>query len=323
MIILNQKNILEAVTMNEIMDSVEEALRIYESKDYIMPERVTIDCKDSNSLLLMPCVAKGDIATKILTLFPGNKKYSKPTINGGIMLNDPDTGEILAIMDGKIITALRTGACGGVSVRHHSRKDSESLGIIGCGVQGFYQVIAACSARNIKNVYLYDMFPEGLPAFTDRLKEALPELNVFHSETVNELIEKSDIVITTTTAKDPVIPDDPELLKNKHFVAVGSFQPEVREFTDAIFSLTDKVWVDIDFAKEESGEILIPLEEGTIKEDQIETLGNFINSGREPERGEYGTTFFKTVGMALFDLYAAKAVYEKCREKKIGFEIDF
>jgi ornithine cyclodeaminase len=125
-------------------------------------------------------------------------------------------------------------------------------------------------------------------------------------------------VITATTAKEPVFPDDPTLFEGKHFVAIGSFQPKVREYPDAIFARTARVWLDTRFATEESGELLIPLQQGKLREEQLDTLGQLIQSGREPDRGKYGTTFFKTVGMALLDLTTAQVAYQKAMQRGIG-----
>ena len=128
-------------------------------------------------------------------------------------------------------------------------------------------------------------------------------------------------LITATTARQPVFPDDPSLFEGKHCVAIGSFEPDVREYPDAVFSLVEKVWVDIDFAKEESGELLVPLEKGLLQEEQLETLGHFIQSGKAPDRGPYGTTFSKSVGMALFDLTTARLAYTNALEKGLGTEL--
>ena len=114
---------------------------------------------------------------------------------------------------------------------------------------------------------------------------------------------------------------EPELFAGKHCIAIGSFEPDVREYPDALFSLIEKVWVDIDFAKEESGELLVPLQKGLLQEDQLETLGHFIESGRAPERGAHGTTFSKAVGMALFDLTTARLAYTNALAKGLGTEL--
>jgi ornithine cyclodeaminase len=260
------------------------------------------------------------LATKLVTFFPGNRARSRPLIDAVVMLADGTNGEILALMDGKTITAMRTGGVTGVSIRHLAREDARSVGLVGCGTQGYYQLLYACTAREIERVTLYDINEEVIPPFVARLQDALPRegIEIQVAGSTRELVETSDMVITATTAHDPVFPDDVELFKGRHFVAIGSFQPDVREYPDALFRATEKVWIDIDFAVEEAGELIIPLREGILREEQLETLGHFINSGRAPERGEHGTTFFKTVGMALFDLTAARLAYEHALQKGLG-----
>jgi ornithine cyclodeaminase len=85
--------------------------------------------------------------------------------------------------------------------------------------------------------------------------------------------------------------------------------------------VVEKVWVDIDFAQEESGELMIPLQSGLLHESQLETLGHFIQTGQPPARGPTGTTFFKTVGMALFDLTTARLAYANATQMGLGTEL--
>jgi ornithine cyclodeaminase/alanine dehydrogenase-like protein (mu-crystallin family) len=318
MLYLNAEDILNALTLNEVMDSVEEALQIYERRAFVMPDRLAVDCSAEDVLLLMPCVSGDRFSTKLVTFYPGNVARGRPVIDGLVVLGDRATGEILALMDGKTITAMRTGAVSGVSIRHLAREDAQTVGLVGCGAQGYYQLLYACTARQIQKILLYDTAPEVLPPFIERLEQALPGMDIQVITTTAALLDASDIVITATTAKEPVFPDDPELFVDKHCIAIGSFQPDVREYPDAISAVVEKVWIDIDFAVEESGELIIPLHKGLLSEEQLETLGHFIQSGREPERGARGTTFFKTVGMALFDLTAARLTYTKALEKGLG-----
>lgn len=321
MLFLNTHDIMKALTFDEVMDAVEEALEIYEHREFVMPDRLAVNCDGKNILLLMPCVASENIVTKIVTVFPENTSRNRPVIDGVVLLNDQVTGEILAIMDGKTITAMRTGAVTGVSIRYLAREDVKSVGLVGCGMQGYYQLMYACNVRNIKKITLFDISDAAIPPLIERLKKALPGMTIKIAESPEELVSLSDIVITATTARKSVFPDDPELFKGKHCVAIGSFEPDVREYPDAIFSLIEKVWIDIDFAKEESGELLIPLKEGKLKEEQLETLGHFIQSGREPERGAYGTTFSKSVGMALFDLTTAQLTYTNAVKNNLGTKL--
>jgi len=321
MLYLNHDQIMTALSADQTMAAVEDALALYESKKYAMPERLTLNTGDDNVLIAMPSAAGGSIATKVLTLYPNNRALGLPVIDAVVILADESNGQILAMMDGKTITSMRTGAVTGTSIRYLSRADATTVGLVGCGTQGYYQILFACAARSITRISLFDNYGPSAKAMQERLGVEMPDVEVVVMSTTAELVQASDVVITATTARQSVFPDDPDLFAGKHFAAIGSFQPDVREFPDAIFRRTAKVWVDLEYAMEESGELLIPLETGLLREEQVETLGHLIASGEEPDRGDYGTTFFKTVGMALFDLTAARAAYQAAQEMGIGTEL--
>ena len=123
--------------------------------------------------MYMPCYTKEIIGTKILSIFPDNAKLGLPSIDGIVYLNDYTTGKPLAVLDGQAVTAWRTGAVGGVAVRHLSRKDCHTVGIVGAGVQGFHQALYACAAREIHTVYVYNHSDRDLTDYLARLKKLL------------------------------------------------------------------------------------------------------------------------------------------------------
>lgn len=318
---LNAEEVFEALTLQEVMTCVEEALHIYEERSFSMPERLAMATGGTDQLLLMPCAAGDYMVTKLVSVYPGNRAQGRPVIDGLVVLYDRATAEILALLDGKTVTATRTGAVTGVSIRYLAREDAASVGLVGCGVQGFTQLLYARAVRDIARIVLYDIDPSAVAALAERLRVSGFDATIEVAESPADLARASDIVITATTAREPVFPDDPELFRGKHCVAIGSFEPDVREYPDALFPLLDKVWVDLDFAKEESGELIVPLREGLLREDQIETLGHLIASGRPPARGRHGTTFSKSVGMALFDLTTARRAYFNAVEAGLGTEL--
>ena len=119
-------------------------------------------------------------------------------------------------------------------------------------------------------------------------------------------------------ALDPDDPDNEELLKGKHFVGIGSYKPEVREFPPSLYNLLETIYIDTHHALKESGDLIVPLKNGWITSEQITTIGKYLqNPQPRPE-----TTFFKSVGMALFDVCAAKLIYEKAKQSNLGQKID-
>jgi len=320
MIYLTEQDILSAVSVDELLDAIEASLHLYEKKEFHMPQRLHVD-HQNNVLLLMPCFTKDYFGTKVVTLFPDNPARSAPVLNGIMVLNDAQTGVPVALLDGPALTASRTAAVGAVSIRHLAPENAHSVGIIGAGVQGFYQVRAACSARHITDVFIYDLYPEKASALKDRLSHAMANIKVHHAARVEDLLEQTQVVITATTSLKPVLPDVEELLAGKHFVGIGSYKPEVREFPRALFSLIESVFIDTDHALEESGDIIVPLRSGWLKRDQVSTLGRFLVDGKERDRAKEETTFFKSVGMALFDVCASKLIYENAMQKGLGQRI--
>ena len=129
------------------------------------------------------------------------------------------------------------------------------------------------------------------------------------------MVRKSEIICTATPAKEPVLPDDKALLAGKCIIAVGSYTPQMREIPDAIWDLVDKVYIELPYACEESGDLSQPLAEGRLTQDKIVLMDQYLASGaREGVSKE--TTYFKSVGMGLFDVCIAQKLLEKAKERK-------
>ncbi len=320
MIYLTETDILKATTIDEMLDAIEASLRIYEKKEFHMPQRLHVD-RGENVLLLMPCFTKDYFGTKVITLFPDNPAKNVPVLNGIMVLNDAQTGLPLALLNGPALTAVRTAAVGAVSIRHLAPDNAHAVGIIGAGVQGFYQARAACSARRVTDVFIYDLYPEKAAALKDKLSQAIPEVKVHQAARVEDLLEHAQVVITATTSTEPVLPNEEELLAGKHFVGIGSYKPDVREFPQALFGLLKTVYIDTEHAFEESGDIIIPLRNGWLRRDQIMTLGRLLIDNESENQVRQETTFFKSVGMALFDVCASTLIYERAIAKGLGQQI--
>lgn len=321
MLLINENEMKSAVTHEDMMGAIEEAFDRFTQGAYNMAERFVTKDKEE-SMLYMPCFIDEMIGTKMLSIYPNNPSLGKPYIDGLMILNNREDGSPMAIMNGRVLTAIRTGAVGGVAMKYLAHENSESVGVIGCGVQGFYQLQYAFSVRHIKNVYLYDAVKEDLSEFIDRLKLENDGIRYIQCEDSRSVVEASDIVITATGSKEPVIPNDPELLKGKCFIAIGSWRPDMQEIPDAIWDVVDRVYTELPYACEESGDLLNPIEKGIIKEEQVGYMGEFLESLKSGQQEALGATrFYKSVGMSLFDVMASKKIYDKAVEKGLGTEI--
>lgn len=319
MIYLGADTLPKAASPNEIMDAIEQAYAIETAGTFEMPTRIHLDHKN-NTLLYMPCFIDNIFGTKMLTLFPGNPAKGKPVISGLVILNDVESGETVAIIDGAKLTALRTGAVGGVAVRHTTPQNADSVGLIGTGVQGYQQMLFAANARKLKKITVFDLDSDKLRQFCERLSVNLPDIKIKPAKTVEELLGESEIVITATPAEKPVLPDNDKLLQNKSYIGIGSYKPEMREFPRALYGLVDRVIIDTEHGLEESGDLITPLKEGWIDRSNIVEFGKYLaNKGKHSE--ELKTRLFKSVGMALFDIVVGELLYRKAVEKNLGTKL--
>ena len=319
MLILSENDILNAVDFNDLLKSAENALLLQESGEFFMPDRVHLH-HQGNVQLIMPAFANDHFATKLVSVYPGNRKLGKPSLYGTVILQDGHTGEPLALLNGAKLTALRTGAAGALGLAWTSPRNLETIGLVGAGVQGFHQALFACTVRNINKIAVFDPYHKDIQGFIRELSAFLPEVKITEQKNIHELLNQSEAVITSTTSLKPVIPGDVSLINGKHFIGIGSYRPDMREYPDALFKQLSAVIVDTPLAKKESGDLASPLKMGLIREDQVYTLGKLISG--KVKIDDTQTNFFKSVGMALFDLEAAEIIYSRAKQKQIGQEVE-
>lgn len=302
----NSEDIGNAAPLERWVAAIEQAFVDTTIGVVDVPQRVHID-RGPNTLLLMPCFGPTYFSTKLVSVFPKNPQHNEPIIYGSVLLNDGETGKPLAVMDGSKLTAMRTAAVGAVGIQYLAPEEASSLGVVGLGIQGFHQALFACQQRPIDTIRIFDRSKELMSLFTERLTGFYPDLKVIPCNNVQELCNDSEIIITATGSHQAVVPDSGGWWKGKTIIGIGSYKPDMREFPDQIFPDIKQVFVDTPVALEESGDLLEPLKRGLISESQIISLSDLIMD-RVKLNGE--TRFFKSVGMAAFDLYGAKLVYE-------------
>lgn len=320
MLFLNEQAIRQAVSPEEMMAAVEEAYRLFTAGQCTMADRVAVS-QEGLSMLYMPCFAGDYVSTKILASCPANPARGLPALDGVVLLNRADTGQLEAILDGAAVTALRTGAVGGVAARHLARADARTAGLVGCGVQGLHQLVFVCAVREIHTIYLRQTPGRDLTEFIRQLRAMLsprqPEILLCPS--ADEVLKNSDIVITATPARQPLFSDDPALFRGKCVLAIGSWQPDMREIPDAVFFAGAEVFIELPYACQESGDLSQPLASGALTRDRVRLLGAFLAdkaAGTPPPLGE--TRYFKSVGMGVFDTLAAQAILQAARRKGLG-----
>lgn len=317
MLFLNGHDVEAAIDRKVLVQRMEDAMCLAETDQVVMPPRTYVEYGD-NSLALMPCFGNNSFSIKLVTIFPGNHGGPNPVVNGLVVLNDIKTGAPRAILNGQIVTSIRTGAVGAVGVNHLACRTPHALGLVGAGVQGFEQILSAATTRQLTDVYVYDRDTLKIPEFLERLAHCLPNINLHQASTVEELMEACRTIVLSTTSSQPVLPDTAELLKGKCIIGTGSYLPDMQEIPQMAYALSGRIFIDTAHARHESGDVISPLTKRWIEKDRIQTMGDFLLS-REDETGMYEkTTIFKSVGMAVFDLIAAEYIFERACAKGLG-----
>ena len=321
MLFLSEQEMWQSVTLEDVMDAIEDAYAIHKSGNYKMLDRF-IAQRDKNMMLYMPCFLDSVIGTKMLSEFPNNPSLGIPYLNGLMILNNAKTGLPKAIMNGSVLTAMRTGAVGGVALRYLAPEDAASVGLVGCGMQGLHQLLYACEVRPITDIYLYDAYAKDLSGFIERLSARLASfgknaIQIHTCADTRELAEHSRVLISATHKFA-------ELFKLLFVDGIGSWRPERRELPDAVWKLVKNAYTELPYACEESGDLKIPLEKGVLTQKRVHFIEDLIEDTKQGHPHEQNETrCFKSVGMGLFDVRTAQLIYEKALEKGIGQKLNF
>jgi len=327
---LSRSDLESVLTMSDAINVVEQAFDEFARKTAKVPLRVPIEVeKEEGIVLFMPAYLEQmeAMSCKVVSVFKNNPQlYNLPTIHAAVLLIDPKTGQILSIMDGGYLTAMRTGGVSGVATKYLAREEAKKVGLIGTGVQAEKQLWAICEVRPIEEAKIYSIDPiERQKAFAKQMSEKL-NIPVSIATSNKDAVEDADVVLTATWSKTPTFSGD-WIKPGTHINGIGSYTPEMQE-VDAGYLITvkkAKVVVDsFEASFTEAGDLIIPLENRDITKEHIYAeLGDLV-IGKKPGRtSEDEITFFKSVGMAIQDASAAKHAYLAAKDRNIGTEIYF
>jgi ornithine cyclodeaminase len=306
MLYLSGEDLQNLVAPSDLVAVIEQALRDFAQGVVNVPTRGHVGFH-GNTLLTMPVTGGAMVGAKIVTVVPENAGRELPVVQGLMTLFDGTTGTPLAILDAAMLTAQRTGAVGAVGLKYTTPEDLDRIGVIGVGVQGIWQAIFACAVRRIRTVYFVARSHGSATKFIEAVSQRVPGVELVRCRDVRTLLSEAPAVIVATTSSVPVLPADRELLKNKHMISVGSFKPSMRELPDVVAELAGHMVIDSDAAKTEVGDLIAPLAAGLLRPEDIIHLAELVVGTRSVDIR--GTTAVKSVGMALYDLYAAEAFF--------------
>jgi ornithine cyclodeaminase/alanine dehydrogenase-like protein (mu-crystallin family) len=316
---LSAKDLDNLVAPATLVDAIERALRDFAQGKVTAPPRQHLE-SGGKTLLSMPVIGATAFGVKLVSVVPGNADRGLPVTNGLMMLSDGETGRPLAVLNAASLTALRTGAVGATGLRLITPADVDRIGIVGTGVQGTWQAIFACAVRPIRKICFVARSESSAQRFVDAVASRVPSVSLMRCRDADELVRACPVVIAATTSTHPVLPDDRALLEGRHFVSVGSFRPAMQELPTLVYQLAQHAVIDSDAARDEVGDLINPLAAGVLRENSVYHLAQLITGARSVDVRR--TTVLKTVGMALYDLYAASAFVAAAERIDRGTELD-
>ncbi len=317
---LSYADVRRALPMADAIEAMHTAFLQLSAGRVTMPARSKVEIPEANGVvLLMPCYAAGThrVSLKLLTQFADNGRLGLPLIQAVVLLADAINGRLLAIMDGSVITALRTGAASGVATRLLASPSADTAAIFGAGVQARTQLEAVCTVRQIRQVRVFDCRRAAAEAFAKDMSARLG-IPVLATSSAAETLAGAQIVCTATTSTTPVF-EDRDLAAGVHINAVGSWRPRTAEIPPDTICRA-RVFVDHRVAAlEEAGDLLMPLQEERITPEHIRAeLGDLIANRVVGRQTSDEITLFKSVGLAVQDLFAAARALENARRLGIG-----
>ena len=322
--VLNRKEVEQILSMSEVLGLVEKAFEERGLKRVQMPPKAYLFfSKFGGDLRVMPAYLEGmdEAGVKLVNVHPNNpSKYGLPTVLATIVLFDPETGAPISIMDGTGITAMRTAAASGVATKHLARKDARVLGIIGAGYQVPFQLEALNEVMKIEAVKIFDMIGEKADNLAAMAREKFG-LNVTKVASAEEAVRGSDVVVTVTPTKMPIVQSE-WVAKGMHINAIGADAPGKEELEAGILTRAKIVIDDWEQACH-GGEINVPFSNGMITEANIYAEIGTIAAGAKPGRtSDNEITVFDSTGLAVQDVITAWHVYQVAEEKGIGRDFE-
>jgi len=293
MLFLDEDQVRKHLRMADLIPAMEKALIDFSTGKVTQPVRQVIAVDPPGGFYgMMPALTPEGLGQKIVTFYPPNAEKGIPTHMALIILNDPQTGAPLAVMDGRLITEMRTAAVSAVATNALARADASVLAILGSGVQARSHLEAMRIVRKFRDVRVWS--PRNADSFAK-------QFNVRAAASAEEAVRDADVIVVATAATTPVLMGE-WLSPGTHINAVGATRPDWRELDDAVLRCA-RIFVEArEAAMKESGDVIAA---GNIFAEIGEVLAG-TKAGRESAEE---ITLFKSVGVAVEDIVAADLVW--------------
>jgi ornithine cyclodeaminase len=322
-LLLTEEDVRRVLSMPDLIQAMRTALIQFSTGAAQQPVRTVLEVGAQKAFFgVMPAELREPpaLGTKLVTVFGSNRERGIPTHLATILLHDPGTGALLAVMDGRYITESRTAAVSAVSVDLLARAGARSLAILGSGIQARSHLQAVQCVRSLECVRVWSPTPSRLRAFVDETARAggVPATAAISAR---DAVAGADIIVLATSSATPVLMRD-WVGDGAHICAVGACRPNHREMPAALVAAA-RVFVDSrQGAFAEAGDIVLAIVEGVVHRESIAgELGELAAgtiAGRQTDRQ---ITLFKSLGMAVEDVAAAHLTFLRAAARGLGTEV--
>lgn len=321
--LLTEQHVQSLLPMSDLIAAMESALARFSSGEVVQPVRTVLSVGPTKAFFgVMPAYIEGParLGTKLVTVFNGNVQRGLPSHLATILLLDPDTGSLLAVMDGRYITEARTAAVSAVSTRFLARADAATLAVIGTGVQARSHVEAYAEVRALREIRVWSPQARSRERFVAEMTGHVP-VPIVAAETPETALRDADLVVLATSSPTPVV-ERAWVQPGAHVVSVGACRPDQREM-DPDLVADARFYVDSRAAAlVESGDVVQGIAEKRFRADHIRgELGEVVLGRTEGRRSDDELTIFKSLGMAVEDVTAADLAFRKAVETGAGTEL--
>jgi ornithine cyclodeaminase len=323
---LTESDVQRLLPLTECMDVMAEALAGLTRDELHQPLRMVVRPPGSTDLMgLMPShrtLPQAAYGLKVVCIFPGNPGRGLDTHQGAVILFDGETGEVRALANASAVTAIRTAAVSGLATKLLARPDARRLALIGAGVQARWHLAAMATVRELERTLVWSRRAESARAFAEEAA-ARYSFPVEVAETAEAALRDSDLIVTATSAREPVVKRE-WLAEGAHINAVGACFPTTRELDTATVAAASFYVDRRESALTEAGDYVIAAHEGAIGPAHIRAeLGEVVVGRAEGRTAGDELTVFESLGIAVEDLAAVEHVYRRALEIGAGTQVPF
>ena len=307
--------------MEETIEQMEKAFIALSNGNVICPLRTNLS-NPKGVLLYKPSLMKEPeiFGCKIVSIFPENLKKNLPVTTGLMLLNCPETGMPLSIMDAEWLTALRTGATSGLATKIFSPREAKTAAIIGAGGQAVSQILGICAVRELEKIYIFSLSLEESKNLAKKVQREV-KAEIIPTEE-RSLLKRCEIICTVTTSKRPVFDDD-EIREGVHINGIGAFTPEMAEIPKETLQKSKIIVDQREACLSEAGDLIQAIEANNLPKDFCPPEIGEILLNRKNFEAEGKTTVFKSVGNAAQDITCAHQIFQNAQKNKLGSYFSF